>query len=204
MMNFPSKGGGGDFKPLPAGSHFAVCDMIVDLGIQPGSAMYPTPKRKIYMRYEVPAERIEYTDKAGQKKEGPRVIGKEYTASMHENANLRIDLESWRGLAFTDDQAEVFDISATLGKAAMLSVVHTNKGGKVYANIAGISGLPKGTTAPVAENELVLYSADHPENFAKLPEWLQKKVNEQLKEEDHSQERPSNDDTFITDDDIPF
>lgn len=213
-MTFSSKGGGTDFKPIPAGSHFAVCDMIVDLGFQKGSAMYPDPKHKIYIRWEVPKQRVEYTDKSGQKKEGPRVIGKEYTASMHENANLRADLVSWRSRDFTEEEAATFDVAKVLGKACLLSVVHSNKGGKIYGNIASISGLPDGMPPPVPENELILF---HPESqskeeadavFAKLPEWLQKKVNAQLREEDRSQERSDttdgSDSSEITDDDIPF
>lgn len=214
-MTFSSKGGGTDFTPLPAGSHFAVCDMIVDLGVQPGSDRYPTPKHKIYMRHQVPSERIEYTDKkSGQKKEGPRVIGKEYTASMHENANLRIDLEGWRSRAFTDDEADTFNITATLGKPSMLSVIHTKNGGKTNAKIASISGLPKGIAPPVAEGDLILFDPSNQSKeeadavFAKLPEWLQKKVNGQLREEDRSQERPDtpdgSDSSEITDDEIPF
>ena len=205
-MNFSSKGGS-DFKPVPSGSHVAVCNMIADLGIQRGSQMYPDPKHKIYIRFELPFERIEYTDKEGKKQEGPRVIGREYTASMHENANLRIDLESWRGKVFTDDEAENFDVASILGKPCMLSVVESNKNGKTYSNIKSISGLPKGTPIPRHDNPLLLYQLGE-DGFDKLPEWLQKKVNERIKDDDVTGEGDSDpgprDGTEITDDDIPF
>ena len=100
-LKFSNKGGG-DFKGLSAGTYVSVCNAVVDLGIQPGSPMYPDPKHKVWIRFEVPDERIEY-ERDGKKLEGPRVISKEYTASMHEKANLRKDLENWRGKAFTDD-----------------------------------------------------------------------------------------------------
>lgn len=217
-MNFPSKGGATDFKPLPAGSHFAVCDQIIDLGIQPGSDRYPSPKHKVYIRWQVPKQRVEYTDKSGQKKEGPRVIGKEYTASMHENANLRVDLVSWRGRDFTDDEAENFDVSKILGLGCLISVVHSSKGGKTYANIASIAGMPEGMPSPKAEGDLILFDPTRQPKeeadaiFAKLPEWLQKKINGQIREEDRSQESSDprdkdygfGDGTEITDDDIPF
>ena len=62
--------GGGDFKRAPAGSHIAVCNLVADCGMQPGSAQYPNPKRKIYIRFEIPAERVEF-EKNGKPVEGP-------------------------------------------------------------------------------------------------------------------------------------
>jgi hypothetical protein len=128
-LTFSAKGGGGDFKRVPKGSHIAVCNMVVFLGLQPGSGMYPDAKNQLFIRWEVPAERVDY-EKDGKKMEGPIVIGKTYTASMSEKANLRKDLESWRGESFSDESAEVFDVSTILGKGCMLSVVETTKGDK--------------------------------------------------------------------------
>ena len=42
-----SAGGGGDFKRLEPGTHPAVCDMVVLMGYQPGSAQFPKPKLKV-------------------------------------------------------------------------------------------------------------------------------------------------------------
>src|ERR1700722_12475978 len=75
-------GGGGDYKRIPPGSHIAVCDIVADVGLQE-SAFYGT-KRKVYVRFEVPAERWEY-EKDGKKAVGPGVIGAFFTASMHKN-----------------------------------------------------------------------------------------------------------------------
>ena len=73
-LNLPVSGGGGDFKRAPAGSHIAVCNLVVDCGLQPGSQMYPKPQRKIYVRFEIPSERVEY-ERDGVKREGPLTIG---------------------------------------------------------------------------------------------------------------------------------
>lgn len=178
----PIKGkvnGGGDFKRLPAGSHIAVCDLVAYLGMQEG--MFGS-KEQVYVRYEVPAERVEY-EKDGQRLEGPIVIGKTYTLSMHQKANLRKDLESWRGKAFTDTEAENFDIASLLGKACLLSVVESFKEGKTYSNIAGVGGLPKGTKAPKAENPLICYDGTEAAVLKKLPEWIQKKIADQIPQE---------------------
>jgi len=214
-LNFKAKGGGGDFKGIPAGSHIAVCNLVAFLGLQPGSGMFPEPKLQLYIRFEVPSERVSY-EKDGRKLEGPRVIGKTYTASMHEKANLRRDLETWRGRQFSDEEAESFDVESILGKACMLSVVEKVKGDKTYSNIASISGLPKGVPAPKAENTLLLYTEFNRDTFKQLPEWLQEKITGQLEVKSQKQEEESNDgypgysdddilrSTEITDDDIPF
>jgi hypothetical protein len=207
-MNFKASNGGGDFKSVPPGTHLAICNLIADVGMQPGSAMFPQPKHQIYVRFEVPAERIDY-EKDGKKLSGPVVIGQFFTASMNEKANLRKQLESWRGRAFTDDEAENFDVSTILGKPCMLSVVENEKGGKTYSNIVSISGIPKGVQVGRAENELLYFAADDQTNFSKLPEWLQKKINGQVKEQHEEpvyQRGVSNDynGQGITDEDIPF
>lgn len=208
-MKFKATGGGEDFKRCPAGSHLAVCNMVADVGLQPGSRMYPNPKHKIYVRFEVPAERVEY-EKDGKKIEGPITIGTYYTASMSEKATLRKHLEGWRSKKFTDAEAEDFDVSAILGKACMLSVVETESDGKTYSNIANIGAVPKGLPPMQAENPLLYYAADDEKQFNKLPEWLQKKIGEQLKpttkegtDDAAAKQYASQHDSF-DDPDIPF
>jgi hypothetical protein len=172
--------GGGDFKRAPAGSHIAVCNLVADCGLQPGSQQYPAPKRKLYVRFEIPAERIEY-EKDGKQVEGPLTIGSFYTASMNEKATLRKHLEGWRGKKFSDDEAAAFDVSALLGKACMLSVVESESGGKTYSNIAGIGSMPKGVPSPKAENPLLYFDSESgPEDLEALPKWLREKIDGQL------------------------
>lgn len=172
--------GGGDFKRAPAGTHFAVCNMIADCGLQPGSQSFPIPKRKIYLRFEIPAERVEY-EKDGVQVEGPITIGSYYTASMHEKSTFRKHLESWRGKKFTDEDAAKFDVSSIVGKPCMLSITEDTKGDKTYSNISSIGAMPKGMTAAPAENDLLIYTDyDDHKTFAKLPKWLQEKIEGQL------------------------
>lgn len=171
--------GGGDFKRAPAGSHIAVCNLVADCGLQPGSQKFPAPKRKIYIRFEIPGERIEY-EKDGAPMEGPLTIGSFYTASMNEKSILRKHLEGWRGRSFTDEEAGLFDVSAIVGKACMLSVIETEANGKTYSNISSIGAMPKGISAPALENEPLVYVEDDPKIFNKLPKWLQEKIDGQL------------------------
>lgn len=211
-LKYKTNAGGGDFDPVPAGTHIAVCDIVADLGMQPGSSLYPKPKPQVFIRFQLPNEQIEY-ERDGKKLTGPRVIGNTYTASMGEKANLRHALESWRGKAFTDTEAEDFDVSSILGKACVINVTHKDKDGKVYANITGLGKLMKGvdpkTILPHPNTPPIYYGPDNPAAYAQLPEWLRKKIDEQIQPEKPKQEAdeeyPDNfDQTQITDDDIPF
>jgi hypothetical protein len=196
--------GGGDFKRAPAGSHIAVCNLVADCGLQPGSAQYPAPKRKLYVRFEIPQERIEY-EKDGKQVEGPLTIGSFYTASMNEKATLRKHLEGWRGKKFSDDEAAAFDVSALLGKACMLNVVESDSGGKTYSNIAGIGAMPRGVPAPTAENPLLYFDGESSaEDLESLPKWLREKITGQLRpSKPAANESHAGSDEF-QDDDIPF
>lgn len=197
-------GGGGDFSPMPAGNHVAVCNMVVDLGKQrteyQGEAKV---QHKVWIRWETPHERLEWTDREGASHEGPRVIGKVYTLSLHENANLRADLENWRGRAFTEEERAGFDVSKLLGAGCMLNVIHEVKGPKTYANVKGIGALPKGMDKPTSEIGLLLYDDEHEDNYDKLPEWLQKKIDDQVREETTTTNYGGSFGDDL-DDDIPF
>src|SRR5699024_4176655 len=156
-MTYSVGGGGGDFKRLEAGTYIAVCNMLADLGMQPGSAKHPEPKHKVAIRFEVPAERVEY-EFDGVKKEGPMTITKTFTASMNKKANLRKFLEGWRGQAFTDAEAGNFDIAKLLGVPALLTVQeYTKNDGTTGTAIGSAARLMKGMDAPKAENELLYY-----------------------------------------------
>ena len=203
-LTLPVGGGGGDFKRAPSGSHIAVCNLVADCGMQPGSQAFPAPKRKLYLRFEIPGERVEY-EKDGKQVEGPLTIGSFYTASMNEKATLRKHLEGWRGKGFTDAEAGTFDVSKLLGQPCMLSVIESDSGGKTYSNIQNIGKLPKGIPAPTAENKLLYYADDAPGQFNDLPKWLQEKIEGQLKpaKPAPTESHGSNDD-FAQDPDIPF
>lgn len=200
-------GGGGDFSPMPSGNHVAVCNMVVDLGKQRiQSQMYgDSVKHQVWIRWETPDEEIEWTDGNGNKQTGPRVIGKTYTVSLHENANLRGDLESWRGRPFTQQELEGFDISKLLGVPCMVNVTHTEKNGKTYANVKAVTPLPKAMrdNPPKSGIGLVLHDADN-NAYDNLQEWLQKKIDDQVREEVHTENFGGGSNYDDLDDDIPF
>lgn len=193
--------GGGDFKLVPPGNHVAVCNMVVDLGKQRTEFNGESKlKPQVYIRWELPEERLQWTDKEGQDREGPMTIGKIYTLSLSRNAALRGDLESWRNRAFNDDELKGFDIAKLLGAPAMVSVTHADRNQRTYANVTGVASLPKSMPKPQPENPLVIYDDEHLSAFETLPEWLQKKIQEQVIEQKAQQPDYGAD----LDDDVPF
>lgn len=178
-LTFSEKGAGNSKFLVPSGSHIALCNMVVYLGIQPGSGKYPEPKPQLFVNWELPHEIVEY-EKDGKQLKGPRVIGKTYTASMGKKASLRKDLESWRGRAFNEGEAGSFDISKILGAGCMLNVIHTQGAEQTYANVAGISAVPKGTVLPGFSMKPIYYAPDDQTLYDELPEWLRKKIDGQI------------------------
>jgi hypothetical protein len=196
-------GGGGEYKLVPQGTHQAVCNTVVDLGKQNTEFQgQGKVQHKVYIRWELPTERLTWTDRDGVEREGPMSIGKTYTLSLHEKAALRGDLEAWRGRAFTADELKGFDVAALLGKACQLTVVHAERAGKVYANVQSLAGWPKGLNRPEkTEQPLLIYDGDHPSAYDDLPEWLRTKVDAQVKDAPKPQNTGGFDDL---DDDVPF
>lgn len=193
--------GGGDFKPVPAGTHIAVCTMVADMGVQPTAKF--KPKAQVYIRWELPNEIATWKDAEGKEHTGPMTIGQRYTMSLSEKANLRNDLESWRGRMFTEAELKAFDLKNILGKACMLGVTHNVTPNKTYANISAVMGLAKGAVAPAPSVTPIAYDIDqHDEQvFQSLPNWLQEAIHGRVRS-DTSQTVGGSAPDF--DDDIPF
>ena len=207
-LTVSNEGNESTFEILDEGTHAAVCTWIVDIG--PQEVEWQGEKKiqnKVKLRFEVPAERVKWTDKDGADHEGPKVIWATYTSSLAEKAKLRAHLESWRGRAFTDEELMGFDLKNVLGKPCMLSVIHRQANGKTYANITGISKLMKGL-AVSAEGETFAFDFDNhtATDLAKLPEWLQKivRAGQELQAARTAHKpAPAVEDDFV-DSDIPF
>lgn len=166
--------GGGGYEPVEEGMHQAVCYGVYDLGTQ-FNERYNNSQHKVLLCWEFPEIRVAF-EKDGKEFDLPKAIYKEYTLSLGEKANLRKDLQTWRGKSFTKEELLGFDITKLLGVNCLIQVVHNESGGKVYANISTIVPVPqKQWVNP--ENEPRYYSIeegmDLPEN---TPKWIQDKI----------------------------
>jgi hypothetical protein len=191
-----------DFAPAPVGNHIARCIKVIDLGTQKneykGEVKFP---HQVAISWELPNELMSEGDYAGK----PFIVTAIYTASLSEKANLRHDLESWRGRAFTQDELMGFDSANILNKPCMISVIHSEKG---KARVHGVASVPKGMEIPAQINKSVHFSLE-PESFSQevyesLSEWYQKTI--ALSPEFQELESPSKPTKTLSDmdDDIPF
>lgn len=153
-----ANGGGKDFVIHPPGPTAARCTRIIDLGTVDGEWQGKAKKQhKIVFGFE---SAMLMDDDQGEWAGKPFLITTNYTASLSEKANMRKDLESWRGRKFTKPELDAFDLKNVLGKACFLNMVHSdpNAQGKVYSNIGAIMPLPAGMTAPAAVNPLIFFT----------------------------------------------
>ena len=168
-----SSGDGGSFEIAPEDTHMARCYRVLDLGTH-HDEKYDKNQHKIMISWELPEALMSSGEYEGQ----PFTIHRRYTVSLHEKANLRHDLEAWRGKKFTEKELEGFLIANLLSKTCYINVVHSEDG--KYANIGSILKLPKGVVCPDAVNPTVVLDLDdfNEEVFGNLSDNMKKTIME--------------------------
>jgi len=176
---------GSSFKPVPAGMHLARCYRIIDIGTQKtefeGNVKY---LHKIKIVWEVHGNDEDNNPMVTDKNE-PMIVNKDYTLSWAEKANLRLDLQSWRGKAFTEEEQRRFDLKSVLDKWCMVNVTHKpkKKGSGVYANVTAITPVPsalKLNGMPKGHNPCKMFQISDPdmELFETFSDYLKKQIEE--------------------------
>lgn len=190
--------GGGDFTPIPEDLHLAICYGIWDIGTQ-FSERFGKAIHKVVIVWEIPGVRGEF-ERDGKKVNLPRAISKRYTLSLHAKAELRKDLESWRGKKFSDEELKGFDIKRLLGVPCQLQVLHSKVQDKVYANIAAITKAPAGTKI-TPENPTKFFSFEERMEIPEgTPDWIKELIHHS---EEFSGEGHEENDSYPSED-IPF
>jgi hypothetical protein len=190
------------------GTHPAICYRVIDLGTQHSSYKGGEKEQhKVMLSWELKGDDTLMEDGS------PMSIHQRYTWSMFDRAVLRQHLESWRGSRFTDADFGPggFDVRKLLGVPCLLGIVHEERNGRTYANVRGISRMPKGMSAGSLVNEPI-YLWLSPEGwnqatFEKLSDHIQatiKKSPEYLKLMAQPQSRPEAPAAAFVDDEIPF
>jgi len=163
-INLPSEK---TFEIVPAGTHVAICNKVVDLGTQESQF---GAKAQILLGFELAEERT----KDGR----PFQITRRYGFSADRRSAFRGDLEAWFGRALTADDFGKLDLGTLLGKTALLGIRHDSKDGRTYANISTVMKPPKGTPDRMSpDTGAVAFSlSDRPfaqGDFDALPTWIQ-------------------------------
>lgn len=192
-------GGGGDFQQVKPGTYVARPFRLIDIGTQHSEYKgEPVVRNQFILFWELPTEPIDIN---GEQK--PTVVSKFYTASLHEKATLRHDLQSWRGKEFTPEELRGFDITQILGKPCLLTVVTTSSG---KSKVSAVTGLPKGTNCPPAVNPVSFFWVNewNQEAYDALSDGLKKLISEsdEYKAMKSGAREPAN--PFDKDETLPF
>ena len=175
-------------EQIPAGNYQGVCYQVLDLGTHHVDFNWEGKHvvgdyHKVQVTWEIPSERIEIV-RDDQPLDLPRVISKEYNLTLGKKANLRKDLESWRGCSFTTKELDGFNLIQVLKANAQINILHNDKG---YANVAAVTPLMKGMPKLEAENPIVSFSIENDgfDNLPELPEWIENKIKESLEYQEY-------------------
>jgi hypothetical protein len=166
-MSFVVEDTGGSFERTPPGMHLARCYRIIDLGTQKSEYMGQVKYlRKIMVGWEIHGTRDDGS--AILMNDGrPFAIFKNYTLSWSEKANLRLDLQSWRGQPFSTEEMRRFDLKNVLGVWCMLNIIERQgQNGKTYSNVNGITPVPamiKKNGLPAAVNQNEIFNLSEPD-----------------------------------------
>lgn len=169
-----------NFAPCPEGLQQVVCVDVIDLGLVDTGWGESHQVRLVWQTHRL--------DDRGR----PFQLRKQYRNSLHEKANLRRDLEMWRGRKFSPDELKGFDLEKLIGINAQIQVIHDVKDeGRVYANVQAI--IPLGVKMPrIAAREYVR-AKDKPADQKNVPP-----------PPPTAGPPPIADDDYVTDDEIPF
>lgn len=173
--------GGSSIPVIEAGTYPARCIQIVHIGTvndeYQGKKMTPN---KVRLAWELPTELYTFDEARGPE---PRIISKEYTLSLGDRANLRKDLDAWRGKPFTEAELKGFDVSAVIGAPCQLSIGNGVgvASGKPYAKITAVAKVMKGVTVAEQILDSVVFMYDLApdkliEVFKSVPNYVQDKI----------------------------
>lgn len=157
-MAVMAKETGETFSNVPIGLHPAIAVDVVDLGEQ--KTPYKIEKgvhagedkytHQITIVWQVFPE--DETGEVLRRNDGqPHLLSKFYNLSLSEKANLRKDLDSWRGKPFTEDQLkDGWDVELVIGAQCNLNVITNPKNAEkvIVANV-----LPRGRKDPELKAE---------------------------------------------------
>ena len=170
MTTIVATQGTNEFPKVPTGVHNARCVRVIDLGTQRndygGNITY---KRQVLIIWEVPDQ---------ISNDIPMTISKFYTLSLHEKSNLGMDLVSWRGRPFTEQEKQGFDITKLIGIPCQINVMHNDSGKE---KISSVMPLGKDTKIHEQHHESISFSIDdfqkgQREQFNKLSEGIRKMI----------------------------
>ena len=136
---------------LSQGIHNAVCIGVVFTGTQP--SIYNNSK-KVTLVWEV------------CENNNSKLFSRDYTYSYHEEAKLRLHLESWRGRPFTATELSKFKLRNILGVPCKLEIAKNNKN---YKQVENVYRFPAKEQAPNHKSELIYFDILDETTYSVIP-----------------------------------
>lgn len=166
-----------NIPPLPAGVYMGICVGVVDLGEQ-RNEKFKKYQDKVLLIWEIVGEFVQ-VEEEGKTVDKPRWLSKEYAASADPKSNLCRDVMAWRSVS-DPSELEDYAIPQLLGTGCQLQVLckASKDGTRTYNDIGAVIGLPKGVEVGPPISETLIYSLEESDEevFAKLPGWVQDKI----------------------------
>lgn len=166
--------------PVPAGIHPFVLYGCYHVGVIPSKGGFDA-KDTVILAFELPeVEPLKYKEDDGTMTLKPRIMSKRFNLSFHEKSTLRLQLESWRGRAFTDEEMKSFELQKLLGASGQLMVMHQSRDGKTYASVNNLLPAPKGTKykGTLAQSLFSIHALDSASELEELdlPDWIKELI----------------------------
>jgi len=151
---------------VPAGKYDAVCSIIADVGHEYWPR-YKKWNRKIFLGFEIPELRTEFTDQNGNEINKPRLMTRRFPLNINvgkdggKKSDLRKFLERWKGGELERDANgnSIVDFEKLGNFPCQLEVEHVTKNGTTYANIDRVYPF-QGENKPTVEGDVIFFSLD--------------------------------------------
>jgi len=164
---------GGSSIPLPQpGKYLLYCYSIIVIGDIPG--YQDKYQKKIIFIFELPHTKAVFNEAKGEQ---PFVVHRMFTLSMHKQSHLRPFLSNWIGAPIEDKDAEGFEITGMINKAAHANIIHgmTKTTNKTFLDIHQIGPAFGEQNLPPRHNPKIIWtwnSAFDPAKFLSIPLWI--------------------------------
>ena len=125
-LTVKATGSGEDFQKLQPGRYEGTCFRIVDLGTRDKDFKGQVSKKEeIRLDFEITKAIDPVDNQVTMEDDRPFGVGKTYTASLFEMANLRKDLENWKDAVFSQAELDGFNVGDLIGMNARIEIGHT-------------------------------------------------------------------------------
>jgi hypothetical protein len=166
LKNNPGSGTG-DYTPVPEGTYQAIVQNLFFIGTQPSLNPKYKPAQKLVIRFIIDEPLGEQSDKFYS-------ISTTVGFSLSEKSGLTKLFKPVLGSGWPPEGGTL-DPETLLNLRVMVTITHTAKGDKTYANVASLGRLPRGM-APFDPNcDIFAWSYDDPPRDG-VPEWIIKQA----------------------------